>query len=251
MDNLEFLDSPEGENAETRPEDAAPQENAEQAETGGETEEATPEKPTPPRGPDGKFAKKEEASPEPVMVPLAALHETRDKVKSLEAQLASLTQPQRQQQPSVPDMFEDPEGFQAHIAGSVNGAVLNTTLNISEEITRQSVGNDLVDDVQRWGAEEFQRNPALAQQFYQQRNPYGFLVQQYQRQQSLSKLGDDPKQIEAFLAWKQAQEQLQQQPAQADPQQAEPPQSIASAPSAGGLQTSSIGPGVAFAETIK
>jgi hypothetical protein len=130
-------------------------------------------------------------------------------------------------------MFEDPEGFQQNLTSSVQGQILNATLNLSEEMVRQAAGDELVNAAQEWGKTAFQNDPGLFQKFIAQRNPYGFLVQQYQREQSLTKLGDDPKQIDAYLAWKQAQQAIQPAAQAASPS---PPQSIASAPSAGGSQ---------------
>ena len=245
MDNLEFLDGSEEPNAEPvetaeAPAEAPTQEAEEPTETEAQTQQRE-------RDEKGRFKPKEQE--QPVMVPLQALHETRDEVKALKAQLAALAQPQ-QQAPQVPDVFENPEGFTGHIQNQIAQAQVNTILNVSEEMARASVGNEIVDAAQQWGKEAFQANPALAQQFFSQRNPYGFLVQEYQRQQTLAQLGNaDPKEIEAFLAWKAAQGQVQQPGAQPNPQQSPPPpRSIASATSAGGLQQIATGPTAAFDE---
>jgi hypothetical protein len=247
MDNLDFLDSPEGGNEAAQPVEtpveAAPEP---QAEAPAETQEEQPkaeETPAPQRDEKGRFKAKED--PEPVMVPLKALHETRDELKALKAQLDA-ARPQQPEAPQVPDVFSDPEGYTAFIQNQIAQTALNDRLNLSEEMVRQSAGNETVNAAQEWAKEQFQANPALAQAFYQQRNPYGFLVQQYQRHQVLASLGDDPKEIEAFKAWKAAQAQLQQQPAQAAPQSEQPPRSIASATSAGGVQSIAIGPTAAF-----
>lgn len=248
MDNLEFLDSPEGENAETQPETV--EQPTDEAQP--QTEAAEPENQEPsterPRDEHGRFTKREA---EPVMVPLAALHETRDKLRLLEAELMQMRQPQ-QQQPQMPDVFEDTAGYTATLQTQMGALVANATLNMSEEFTRQQAGDETVNAAQEWGRQMIASSPAFAQAFYQQRNPYGFLVQAYQRQQSLSRIGDDPKDIEDYLAWKNAQAQLQQ-PAQANhPTQGTPTRSIASATSAGGgVQHSAVGPGVAFSEIFK
>lgn len=199
MDNLDFLDSPEGENEAAQPEAEVTQEAPE----GEAKTEAEDEKPSQPRGPDGKFASKK--ADEPVMVPLAALHETRDKVKVLESQLAALTQPQ-QQQAQVPDMFENPEGYHNYIQNQIVANTLNERLNVSEEMARQSAGEETVNAAQEWGRQVIAANPAFAQHFYAQRNPYGFLVKEFQRQQALAAVGDvDPTEIEEFRNWKAAQ----------------------------------------------
>jgi hypothetical protein len=255
MDNLEFLDSPEGGNDAAQPVETPVAEAAAEApaEPTPEPESETAEqKATRERDEKGRFKAKEEDK-SPVMVPLTALHETRDEVKALKAQLAAMQQPQ-QQIPQVPDMFGDPDGYTAYIHNEIAATALNDRLNLSEEMVRQSSGDDVVNAAQEWGKRQFAANPALLQQFYQQRNPYGFLVQQYQRQQLMAELNDaDPKEIEAFKAWKAAQAQLQQQqPAQAEiPTQSAPPKSIASATSAGGMQSIAMGPTAAFDEIFQ
>ena len=251
MDNLDFLDAGEPANTEAQPAETPAAEAPPEPQAAEATPtEATPEKPAPARGPDGKFAKKEPEA-EPIMVPIQALHETRDKVKDLEARIAALQPQQAQpQQQQVPDMFESPEAYTAYLQNQISQVALNERLNLSEEMVRQSAGDETVNAAQEWGRQQMASNPAFAQEFYGQRNPYGFLVQRYQRHALMSQLGDDPKQIEAFLAWKTAQGQVQQQP-EPQPSPAPPPRSIASATSAGGVSHQAIGPGVAFGDAIK
>lgn len=250
MDNLDFLDGAEAPKDDAQP--AQTQETVE-VEAPQPTTEAQPEtaeqKSARERDEKGRFKAKE--AEEPVMVPLKALHETRDEVKALKAQLEAFQRPQQQPQASqVPDIFEDPDGFVQYQNLQLQQATLNTTLNISEEMTRASAGNETVDEAQKWGAQAFAANPPFYQQFLQQRNPYGFLVEHYKRATTFAKLGDDPTEIEAFLAWKQAQKAAPQ-PAQAAPQPVTPTSSIASAPSGGGVQHIPIGGGAAFDSFIK
>lgn len=250
MDNLEFLDGAEAPKDEVQPQEPQAEVKAEPtpAEPAAEAAptETAEQKASRERDEKGRFKAKE--AEEPVMVPLKALHETRDEVKALKEQLAALQQPQAQAK-QVPDIFEDPDGFVQYQNQQLQNAMLNTTLNISEEMTRASAGSETVDEAQKWGAQEFAKNPALYHQFLQQRNPYGFLVEQYKRASLVSQLGDDPTEIQAYLAWKQAQQAPQ--PAQATPQPELPPASIAAAPSAGGMQHIPTGPGAAFDSVIK
>jgi hypothetical protein len=226
MENLdEFLaGKPEAAEAVTPEVEAAPVvEAVETAEPEGETKAERP------RGPDGKFAKKDE----PVMVPLQALHETRDELKALKAELEQLRQPKPQAPDVAPDIFENPDGFTGHIQNQIAQATLNTTLNLSEEITRQSAGSEVVDQAQEWGKQAFASNPALYQQMIQQRNPYGFLVEQYKKAQIVSQLDSDPSQIQAFLEWRDSQSKAQAQP-QVTPPEPAIPTTLADAQSARG-----------------
>lgn len=225
MDIVDELDGSQEPNGEAVVTEAAPAVEAPVAEAPAETpaEAAARE-----RDEKGRFKAKEQDQP---MVPLAALHDTRDKVRDLEARLAAMQQPQPQGQ-QIPDIFEDPEGFVRYQNTQLQAVTLNTTLNISEEMTRASAGNETVEAAQQWGAQAFPANPALYQQFISQRNPYGFLVEQYRRATAFQQLGDDPAKIEEFVKWREAQSAPQ-----AQRQQQVIPTSLASAQSARGTAT--------------
>jgi hypothetical protein len=257
MDNLEFLDGPQGPNDDVQPEATAT--------------EATPEPVNdgPPRDEQGRFAAKDapveapEPQPQaqpvavepdkpasngerptvpPGYVPVQALQELREEVRALKAN----TPPPPPPQPvAIPDPIEDPQGFIDY----QNHQRLNDKLDISEEITRASHGDTLVDAARDWALAQFRANPAFQHQVFQQRNPWGFVVGQYRQQESLARLGDDPSDIEAFLAWKAAQSAVHSAAPAASP--VAPPPSIVSAPSAGGIQRVAIGPGTAFDQTIR
>jgi hypothetical protein len=251
MDNLDFLDGGEPPIAEAQPQETATPEPVEQpqAEQQAEASQEQPdtERAERPRGPDGKFAKREE----PVMVPLQALHETRDEVKALKAQLETLQKPAAAPEaPQVPDIFENPEGYQAHIQNQLNERLTNVTLNMSEATARRTLGDEMVAAAQEWGKQALPASPAFAQAFYSNPDPYGFLVDQFKQQTLLARVAADPKELEAFLTWQQQGQA--QQPAQATPQtMSMPTGSIASATSAGGVSHAAIGPGVAFGNFIK
>lgn len=168
----------------------------------------------------------EPAKPEPGYVPLAALLDERDRKKQLEAELARY---QAQQTPPEPVDVYDPEAM----AAWQQSQVLNTKLELSEDMTRDKFGDELVDKARDWALQRFQQNPAYQQEVLRQRNPWKYVVDQYQRDQIASQV--DLTEYEQFKAWKAAQATLAQQPApvaaQTPPSQ--PPRSLASAPSAG------------------
>lgn len=200
MDIVEELNAGQPATAEATPE-AAPAPAAEAPPLAEAPEETAAQTEARERDEKGRFKPKAE---DQTMVPLTALHETRDKVRNLEAELEKLRTPAQAPQ-AVPDVFEDPQGFAEYQSRQVQTAVLNTTLNLSEEMTRQSAGDDVVNEAQQWGQAEFVKNPGLYQQFISQRNPYGFLVGEYKRSSAIAKLGADPSQIDEFLAWKAGQ----------------------------------------------
>lgn len=207
MDNLEEFLGASPEAAEVTPEVVeAPQETAEPAEAiEGETAEQKRE-----RDERGRFKAKDE----PVMVPLQALHETRDEVKALKAELAKLSQPVQQPEQAVPDIFENPEGFAQYQDSRLQRAMLNATLNLSESMAKRYAGAETVEQAKAWGAQAFAGNTGFYQQFLQQPDPYGFLIEQHQRASTFAKLGDDPAQIEAFVKWREAQTAPPPAPAQ-------------------------------------
>jgi hypothetical protein len=258
MDNLDFLDGA-----------AAPVEDVQPANVEPAAEPAPEPQPEPqtPRDEHGRFAPKaaaepapaepsapapaEPPKPEPIMVPLAALHETRDKVKDLEAQLGQFRQAQQPQPQPVqaPDPYEDPEGFAAFQQQQTHAAIYASNLNWSARVAELQHGKELVASVMEWGKARCDADPYFNARLHASQDPVGLAIEEFQRSNI------DPSDYAAFTAWKTAQaatSQAQPQPAQAAaPPTPAPPQSIVSAPSAGGLQQIATGPGVAFDDTIK
>jgi hypothetical protein len=217
MNDLPFLDGEPIEEAVQEP-IAEPEAPVTQA-----AEQVTPEAPVEPVEP---------ARSEPIMVPLAALQEVRDELKAFKAA--------QQPQPvySVPDPIEDPNGYNAYQAQEIR----NATLNIAEEFARDKFGDELVDKARDWAMPMMQTNPAYAEHVLSQRNPYRFVVEQYQREQIASQV--DLGEYEQFKAWKAAQAQVQSAPEPAPVAPA--PRSLASIPSSGGAAHIPTGPGQAF-----
>lgn len=231
-DNLDFLD---GEPAAPQP--VTPEPKAEVTQEAAEGQ---------PRGPDGKFAPKSEAAPEPQPeapqpapvqaqperpepghVPITALLDEREKRKQLEAELASFRNQHMQASPQI-DPMENPAAFTQQV-------VLNARLDLSEEIARGKHGDEVVNAARDWALQQFRNRPAFQQEVLSQRNPYEYVVQQFNRDKIASEVSLS--ELEQFKAWKAAQAQLQAQqqaaPA-APPTTSIPTPSLAAAPSAGG-----------------
>jgi hypothetical protein len=169
----------------------------------------------------------EPAKPDPGFVPLAAVLDERDRRKQLEAELARI---QAQQQPPEPIDIYDPE----QLAAFQQQQIISTKLDISEDMTRDKFGDELVDQARDWALQRYQQNPAYRDEVLRQRNPWKYVVEQYQREQIASQVSLSD--FEQFQAWKAAQAQLTQQtaaPVAATPSPVQPPPSLASAPSAG------------------
>jgi hypothetical protein len=236
MDDEDFLAAVEADNA------LAPVEDATAEAQPPEPEAKDPPEPAPePAAPaqDAPAEPQPEAKPEPIMVPLAALHETRDEVKELKAKIARYEQqPQPQPQIQPPDPIEDPEGFAQFQEQRFQQQLLNQTLNTSERFARKEHGVETVEAAKQWSLQRFQTDPLYQAQVLRDPDPYERIVSDYRRDQLFSQVSD-PKEFEQFQAWKAAQGQLQQQQGgqPPPPNQAPsiPPRSLASAPSAGSV----------------
>lgn len=132
-----------------------------------------------------------EDEPEAKQVPLAALQETRGENKELkaslqqlQAQVAAMNQPQQPQRPE----FIDPEGSQ-FIQSQMQGAISNVRLDVSEDMTRQQFGDEIVD--QAFSAFQSVSSPAERQAIMAARSPWAEVVKWHKRQQVSAEIGDD------------------------------------------------------------
>jgi hypothetical protein len=173
----------------------------------------------------------------PGYVPVAALKELRDEIRGLK-------------NPSPPPTDAEPP---AYIDPEVQKELLNTRLNMSEELTRSNYGDEKVDAAKEWGVKRFEQNPAYQAEVLADRNPYRRLVEDHKRHLAVETFGAlDPAQLQAFQAWQAAQPSGQAPapsaaaPAVAIPAPPTPPASLASASSAGGPAVVPTGPGQAY-----
>ena len=177
--------------------------------------------------------------PDPGYVPIGVVLDTRDKLKAAEAELERFRSQQQPEPAEIPDPDLDPLGFAQYQQAVNQQALLNTKLDISEEMARERHGADLVDRAKAWALQRFAENPAYQAEVLRQRHPYSHVVTEFQRNEALGKLGD-PTEIDRYLAWKEAQGQVEQQqggqPPPPTPTPSIPPRSLASAPSAGAIR---------------
>ncbi|SLK03821.1 hypothetical protein [Novosphingobium mathurense] len=235
------------------------------------TEEAQPEpvaeaveeapKEEPARDETGKFRAKEPATEvqqpqvqpeirtEQPMVPLAALHEVRDELKAFKAEAERYRQQQQpQQEATPPDMFEDPEGWQAYQQQQFQGQLYSQRLEMSRRFAVQQHGEEVVNTAVEWARSKCDADPYFNQMVANSPDPVGFAYQQYQRDQIASNV--DASEYEQFRAWKQAQAQVAAQTPSPAPAP-KPPKSIVSDPSAGGVQHTATGQTAVFDEEFK
>jgi hypothetical protein len=139
---------------------------------------------------------------------------------------------------SVPDVFNDPDAYTGHINQTIQQAVINTKLDLSETYNRDRHGNETVDAARDWALERFAANPAFQNEVLQHRDPYGYVVDVFKREAAMKALGSvELTEIEQFRAWKTAQAALPPvqaaAPVATPPIVTPPPRSLATATSAG------------------
>lgn len=187
----------------------------------------------------------EPAKTEPGHIPIAALLDEREKRRKAEERAAALEAQNRrpQQTPSVQD---DPEAFAQYIQNLTERASVSSRFDVSETLATEKHGEDTVKAAMQWGMERSQQSPAFAAEYLKQKHPIDWAVRQHKREKLVSDIGDDAdawvrKRYAELTPAAPAAPQAQPQAAPAAPQPvaqpATPRPSLASAPSAGGLQT--------------
>lgn len=137
----------------------------------------------------------EEPAPKPEQqVPLAALQAVREELKlhksnsermaRIEQMLAQQTAPKPQ---AVPDMFEDPNGFAAHLEQKFNQRITSVELDFSERSARKEHGAEAVD-----AAYEAAIAAGVAPKFAQSRDGWGEMVAWHKAQIAAAEIGPDP-----------------------------------------------------------
>jgi hypothetical protein len=200
-------------------------------------------------------AKREEA------IPLRTALDWRDEAKANKARVAELEAQLRQPQ-TVPSVQDDPEAFAAYQTELVNRTRTNTIFDVSETMATEKYGAEPVQSAMEWAMGKAQASPAFASEYLKQKHPIDWAVKQQRRETLLNEIGDDP---DAYVR-RRAAELAQAggtppQPAQpspavlpqpaATPATPAPRPSLASAPTAGGMNTVPIGPGAAFDAAIR
>jgi hypothetical protein len=180
-------------------------------------------------------------------VPLAAVLDEREKRQRAERELAELKAKQNPP-PAPPSITSDPEGYARSVDARIAQTQHETKLQLSGQYAEQHFGKETIQAAMEWGGSI--TDPSMHQRFNASADPYGFLVAEYRKAQSLEKLGDKPPEDWA-LEYAKAQgwappAGAEQQPADGIPSPAAQPapvapkaptRSLASAPSAGNPST--------------
>lgn len=177
-------------------EDEPPEELAEEPEqVEPEAQEAEPEQVEP----------EQAEAPEPAeqkMVPLAALHDERQKSRAVTERLAQIeqmlqqgqTQAQQSEPVRLPDMFEQPEAYTQAITQMMAQREANLIAEMSERFARSTHGDQVVE-----AAFEAAKAAGVVDQFKGKRDAWGDLVKWHKQHQVMSEIGADPD------AWREQQ----------------------------------------------
>lgn len=154
--------------------------------------------------------KAEAEEPKEKMVPLAALQEERAKRQAYEQIYTAQVQGQPQPEPvRLPDPVEYPAEYQQALQEQNSYMMLNTRLDMSENMARMAHGDEVVN-----AALHAAQQAGVVGQFQAKRHPWGELVKWHEQHQALAEIGD-PKsyraKIEAEIRAEMAAEQVTQQ----------------------------------------
>lgn len=203
--------------------------NVEQPVEAPEAEAEAPAEDRQPRDEHGKFAKKgdsEGAPPAPAEKQEfdgAATIAERRKRQEAEAELAALRAQLQQQQnppPAPPDIWEDPEGRLAAERLQLQQVIYNERFATSMRFAEIQHGKEAVREAVAWAAERELKDPQFGQQALNERDPVGFAMEQYRREQMAS---ISPEDFAAFTQWREQQANPPPQPAV---QQVQPPPTL-------------------------
>jgi hypothetical protein len=170
-------------------------------------------------------------------VPRAALEDERRKRQEYERRLREL----EEQKAKAPDPVADPEGFRQHFEVQSQKALLNERLNMSEQLVRQTMGDDAVETAVSAFEDAIKANPGLYQTVMVSKHPYQTLLDWHRREQVLATVGTDLSAYEKRLR-EQIMEELKAAPAALGVPPVKSAPSLANRPSAGSRGDPYTGP---------
>lgn len=140
-----------------------------------------------------------QAAPEerqPGFVPLAAMMDERDRRKAAEERANQLEQAQQAaaQAQTIPDAYDDPEGYLAFQQQHLQQALQQQKMQMSHHWAVEKYGNDGVEEARTWALEKAQKDPGframLEAEMPMQVMPFDWIVQQHKRDGLVSQIGD-------------------------------------------------------------
>lgn len=136
----------------------------------------------------------EPSRPDPGYVPIAALLDEREQKKALAQELEQFKRQQPAQPANIPDPYDDPNGFSAHIDSRISEARQAQKVDTSYHLAVRDYGKDKVEEARAWALEKAQSDPVFMQQvevaFQTQPLPIDWVIQQHKRDGLVSQIGD-------------------------------------------------------------
>ena len=236
-----ILESEEGQEqeveavAEEQPAETEAAPRSEQESTG-EQQEETPVEPAQEEVPPTSQSESEDAR---FQAMLAKSLDERDKRQKAEADLQQLRQQMQAQQQQAepqkaPDMFEDPEGYQAYLDKRMDDRLLMQRIEMSESLVRNQVGEEEFNSAMDAFEKSALSDPSLVVGMRNAAVPAQFAYEHGQKALLMQKIGDPAdfeKRIRDEERAKVLSEMKQAQPS-SQPSIADIPQSLATAGSA-------------------
>ena len=172
---------------------------------------------------------------QPGFVPLAAMLDERDKRKAAEQGRQALEDQlkAREAPVTVPDPYDDPEGYNQHTQRQIDQMMTAQRFNTSALIAKQAHGVEAVDAAAQWAEERAKTDPSFASMYMREEHPIEWIVQQHKRDNLVSQLPNDVSSLDELIEREIAKRGLTA-PIAAQPavkpvlKSAEPPRSIAS-----------------------
>lgn len=212
-------------------------------------EPAQPVTPTPAEVvPPAPVAPVEPPKAEQGHIPISALLDEREKRQALQRRLDAL---EAQRQPEPSPTFQTPEEIAQYVQREAANAAWSAKIDFSEQTAREKHTDAIVDAAMQWGMAKCEAEKAalgfspFAVEQMRQRHPVDWVVRQHKRDAFVTEIGDDPEayraRVRAEIAAEAANQPVPAALAAASPNPAVPKPtprpSLASAPTAGGMQT--------------
>lgn len=134
----------------------------------------------------------------PHMVPYAAMKKEREAKQELERRIAALEArgpvqqaPAVTQQPqTIPDAYEDPQGFNQWVLNQQAQQQFASRAEISGFKAETKFGKEVVEAAIAWAQEEAKADPTLSARVQNEASPVEYVVQKYKRSLTHQTLGD-------------------------------------------------------------
>lgn len=181
-------------------------------------------------------------------VPLPTFLDMRDRAIAAEKREAAREAERQQQAPAeVPDPYDDPKGFAAHVERVADAKATDNRFRMSNVYAKREYGEETVNTATEWALERAKSDPVWANQYMREDHPIDWIVRQHKEAADLDDYRKDPAAFARRILETsgQAVPPVAIAPAVVEQQQAPitPPRSIAASPSKnGGVADVPLGP---------